>query len=192
MAEPTTRFREWPITLATAAIDTAAERLAAVAGESVVSTGDGNELDFGTVDISDGAANSAVKLCAWDVTADGGNTTVEAFKLWLSSNGFDQAGTVVKFQPLSGADQTGASSTENYVANAVIGSYTWETMPESEPGSQNVYPSDEGTSMALSTASDDVVFWAEYVAVAASETTGTYSGTTSGYEFQHSFKYNYS
>ena len=46
--------------------------------------------------------------------------------------------------------------------------------------------------MALSTTSDDTVFWAEYVSVAASETTGTYSGTTSGFEFQHSFKYTFS
>lgn len=64
MAEPTTRFRAWPITLATTALDTAAKRLAAVAGQSIVSTGSGNELDFGTVDISAGAANSLVKMCA--------------------------------------------------------------------------------------------------------------------------------
>ena len=192
MAEPTTRFRAWPITLETTALDTAAERLAAVAGESVVSTGSGNELDFGTVDISGGAANSLVKMCAWDVTADGGNTTVETFKLWLSSNGFDQAGTVVKFQPLSGADNAAPSNTANYVANAVVGSYTWSIMPEAEPGTQNVWPTDEGTSMALSTTSDDVVFWAEYLAVAADETTGTYSGITAGYEFRHTFKFSYS
>jgi len=192
MAEPTTRFREWPLATATTALDTAAERLAAVASEAVVSTGSGNELDFGTVDISAGAANSGVKTCAWDVTADGGNTTVETFKLWLSSNGFDQAGTVVKFQPLSGGDNAAPSTTENYVANAVVGSYTWATMPESEPGTQNVYPTDEGTSMALSTTSDDVVFWAEYLAVASGETTGTYSGTTADYQFQHTFKYSYS
>jgi len=66
-------------------------------------------------------------------------------------------------------------------------------MPEDdEPGTINVYPSDEGTSMALSTTSDDVVMWASYVAVASGETTGTFSGTTSGYEFQFSFKYSYS
>lgn len=192
MAEPTTRFRDWPITLATTALDTAAERLAAVAGESTVSTGGGNELDFGNVDISGGAANSVVKMCAWDVTADGGNTLVDTFLLWLSSNGWDQAGTVLKFQPLSGADQGTPSNTENYVQNAVVGSYTWATMPEAEPGAQNVYPSDEGSSMALSTTSDDAIFWASYCAVAASETTGTYKGTDSGYEFQHSFKYSYS
>ena len=60
MAEPTTRFRLIPNTTATADIDTAAERLAAIAGESVKSTGAGNEADFGTVDISAGAANSGV------------------------------------------------------------------------------------------------------------------------------------
>ena len=192
MAAPTTRFRTFPNTLATTAVDTAGERLAAIAGQSVVSTGDGNELDFSTVDISGGAANSGVKHVLWDVTADGGNTLVSDFLFWLSSNGWDQAGTVLKFQPVSGADQGSPSLTENYVQNAVVGSYTWATAPEAEPGAINLYPSDEGSSMALSTTSDDCVFWAEYVAVASGETTGTYKGTTSNYEFQHSFKYSYS
>jgi len=192
MAVPTTRFRTFPRTVTVAELDTAAERLAAIAGESVVSTGVGNELDFGTVDISGGAANSLVFYLMWDVTADGGNTTVEDFRFWLSSNGFDQAGTVLKMQPISGADQGTPSNTENYIVNATTGSYTWATAPEADPGSQNVYPSDEGTSMALSTTSDDVVMIALYVAVAASETTGTYKGTDAGYEFQNSFKYSYS
>ena len=191
MAVPTTRFRTIPNNTAVTAVDTAVERLAAIAGESVVSTGVGNELDFGTVDISGGAADSGVQTCHWDVTADGGNTAVDTFKLWLSSNGFDQAGTVVKVQPLSGADQGTPTNTENYVADAVVGSYTWATMPETEPA-QNVYPSDEDTSMVLSTTSDDTIMWAEYVAVASAETTGTYKGTDAGYEFQHSFKYSYS
>lgn len=192
MAEPTTRFRKIPLDTAVADIDTAAERLASITGQTVVSTGVGNEVDFGTIDISGGAENSTVQTILWDVTADGGNTSVETFKLWLSSNGFDIAGTVVKLQPLSGGDQGSPSNTENYVVNAVVGSYTWANMPESEPGSQNVYPSDEGSSMALSTASDDVVMWAMYLAVASGETTGTYKGTDTGKEFQFSFKYSYS
>jgi len=191
MAEPTTRFRLIPNNTATTAVDTAGERLASISGQSIVSTGGGNEADFGTIDISGGAANSAVLTLLWDVTADGGNTTVDTFKFWLSSNGFDQAGSVIKMQPLSGADQGSPSNTENYVADAVVGSYTWATAPESEP-SANMYPSDEGSSMALSTTSDDVIMWAMYAAIAASETTGTYSGTTSGYELQFSFKYSYS
>lgn len=192
MAAPTVRFRTFPITVTVAELDTAAERLAAIAGESVVSTGAGNELDFGTVDISGGAANSLVKMLVWDITADGGNTLAEDFLFWLSSNGFDQAGTVVKYQPISGADQVGASNTENYIVNAVTGSYTWATLDESEPGAQNVYPTDEGSSMVLSTTADDVVMVALYVVVADSETTGTFKGTDAGNEFQHSFKFSYS
>jgi hypothetical protein len=192
MAIPTTRFREIPNNTATTAVDTAAERIGVISGEAVVSTGAGNEADFGTVDISAGAADSGVLTILWDVTADGGNTTVDTFKLWLSSNGFDQAGTVAKFIALSGADQGTPTNTENYIADATTGSYTFVNMPESEPGSQNVYPSDEGSSMALSTASDDAIMWAEHVAVAASETTGTYKGTDAGFEFQHSFKFSFS
>ena len=192
MAEPTIQFRTFPISVGVTALDTAAERLAAIAGQSVISTGAGNELDFGTIDISGGAANSAVKMLVWGITADGGNTLVEDFKFWLSSNGFDQAGSVLKFQPISGDDQGSPSNTENYIVNAVIGSYTWATLDESEPGAQNVYPSDEGSSMALSTAADDVIMAALYAAIAASETTGTYKGTDAGYECQFSFKYAYS
>jgi len=192
MAEPTTRFRLIPQSTAVADIDTAAERLAAISGQSVVSTGEGNEADFGTVDISGGAANSSVLTLLWDVTADGGNTLAETFKLWMSSNGFDQAGSVCKVQPLSGGDNATPSSTENYVANATTASYTWATMDESEPGAINVWPTDEGSSMVLSTTSDDVVMWAMYLAIAAGETTGTYKGTDAGYELQYSFKFSYS
>jgi len=192
MAEPTTRFRLIPQNTAATAIDSAAERLAEVSGQSVVSTGDGNEVDFGTIDISSGAANSGVKTVLWDVTADGGKTVAEDFRLWCNAIGFDQAGSVVKVQPLSGADKESPSDTENYVANGVVASYTWATMEESLPAAQNVFPTDEGASMALSTASDDAVMWAMYLAIAASETTGTYKGTTSGYELQFSFRYSYS
>ncbi|MCK5216357.1 MAG: hypothetical protein KAJ93_01115 [Methanosarcinales archaeon] len=192
MAAPTVRFRTFPITVSVGELDTAGERLAAIAGQSVISTGAGNELDFGTVDISGGAANSLVKMLVWDITADGGNTLVEDFLFWLSSNGFDQAGTVVKYQPISGDDQGTPSLTENYIVNAVVGSYTWGTLDESEPGAQNVYPTDEGSSMVLSTTADDVIMVALYVVVADNETTGTFKGTDAGNEFQYSFKYSYS
>lgn len=191
MAEPTTRFRLIPQATTIAELDTPAERLAAIASESVVSTGVGNEADFGIIDISGGAANSGVLTILWDVTADGGNTLAETFKLWLSSNGFDQAGSVLKVQPLCGDDGTPVN-TEKYVANGVVASYTWATMVEAEPGAINVWPTDEGTSMVLSTASDDVVMWAMYCAIAANETTGTYKGTDAGMQLQFSFKYSYS
>lgn len=192
MAVPTTRFRTIPLTTAVTALDTAAERLAAISGETVVSTGGGNELDFGTVDISGGAADSVVQTSHWDVTADGGNTSVDTFLFWLSLNDWDIAGTTLEFQALSGADQGSPSLTENYVVNAVVGSYTWSTAPESEPGAINLFPSDEGSSMALATTSDDTIMWASYVTVAAGETTGTYAGTTASFNFQHSFKFSFS
>jgi len=173
-------------------LNTEAKRLGSITGQSVVSTGDGNEVDFGTIDISAGAANSGVKTVLWDVTADGGNTAVEAFKLWLSEKGFDQAGSKIKLQPLSGGDQATPSDTENYELNAGVGDYTWGDMPESEPGSQNIFPSDEGASMVLDTASDDAIMWAMYAAIAENETTGTYKGTTTDYELQFSLKYSYS
>jgi len=192
MAAPTTRFRTFPISVTAAELNTTTERLAAISGESVVSTGVGNELDFGIVDISAGAANSLVKMLVWDITADGGNTLVDTFKFWLSLNGFDQAGTIVKYQPISGSDNAAPSTTENYIENAVVASYTWTTLDESEPGAQNVYPTDEGSSMVLSTTADDVVMIALYTAVSADETTGTYKGADAGYEFQYNFQYSYS
>ncbi|MBE9592706.1 MAG: hypothetical protein IMF19_04430 [Proteobacteria bacterium] len=192
MAEPTTRFRLIPQNTAVVDVNTTAKRLAAIAGESVVSTGGGNEADFGTVDISGGAANSGVLTLLWDVTANGGNSLAETFKLWLSDNGFDQAASVCKVQPLSGADQAGPALTENYKANAGTGDYTFASMVEAEPGAINIWPTDEGTSVALPAASDDVVMWAMYLAIAAAETTGTYKGTDAGMELQYSFKYSYS
>ena len=191
MSAPTTRFRTIPLSTAATDIDTPAKRTGDITGQSVVSTGDGNEADFGLVDISNGAANSNLLTLLWDVTADGGNTKVENFELWLSSCGFDVADSKIKFAALSGTDNSSPSNTQNYVANADTSSYTFSDMPESEP-SENVWPTDEGTSMSLSTTSDDAIMWAMYAAIAAGETTGTYAGLKSGYELQFSFKYSYS
>ena len=193
MAEPTMRFRLIPQNTPVASLETPAKRLAAIAGESVRSTGVGNEADFGAIDITTGAANSGVLTLLWDITADGGNTLVETFKFWLSNNGFDMAGSVAKLQSLCGDDGTpNAPAFLKYIADAVIASYTWATMPEAEPGAINLWPTDEGASMALSTASDDVVMWAMYMAIASGETTGTYKGTDAGFQLQFSFKYTYS
>lgn len=192
MAIPTIRFREIPNNTAEGALDTEGERLSSITGEQPRSTGVGNEADFGVVDISAGAANSSVLTLLWDVTADGGNTLVENFKLWLSSNGFDIGASVIKMAALSGADQVAATLTDNYIADAITTSYTFIDMPEIEPGTQNMYPSDEGSSMVLSTTSDDVVMWAMYAAIADGETTGSYYGLKTDFELQYSFKFSYS
>jgi hypothetical protein len=198
MAVPTSRFRRFPGSDATTLFDTPAERIAALTGDASVAHGSppagGTPVDFGIVDISGGAANSAVQYVRWDITADGGNTLAEDFRLWhpAADNGFDQAGTVVKIEAISGADQGTPTNTSNYVQNPVVGSFTWGNIPSTDPGSINLWPTDEGTSMVLSTASDDVVAWANYLAVDAAETTGTYEAATSGFEFRMTFQYSYS
>ena len=190
MSEPTSRFRLIPQSTPTGSIDSTAERLAAISGQSVITTGAGNEADFGVVNISDGAENSGVLTMLWDITAHGGNTSAELFKLWCSSNGFDMGGSVVKVQPLCGGDGTPVL-TEEYVASGVVGSYTWATMVEAEPGAINLWPSDEGSSITLNP-TEDAVMWAMYLAIADNETTGTYKGTDAGFQLQFSFKFSYS
>lgn len=194
MAVPTTRFREIPLTTAVVALDTAAERIGVITSEVVKSTGAGNEVDFGIVDISAGAADSLVHMVLWDVTANGGNTTVDTFKLWLSSLGFDISASELRFAALSGADQGTPVNTENYIVDAITSSYTFITLPEtSEPGSQNIWPSDEGTSMDITGgASDDAIMWAVFAHIASGETTGTYKGTDAEFELQTSLKFSFS
>lgn len=193
MAEPTTKFRLIPQSIAVAALDTSGKRLAAISGESEISTGSGNEADFGTIDISGGAADSNVLTMLWNVTANGGNTLVETFKLWMSSNGFDQVDTVCKARPLMGDDGTPSGDIEKYKANAGVSDYTFSNMVESEPGAINVWPTDKGTSMSVAGgASDDAILWAMYLSIASGETTGEYSGLSAGMELQFSHKFSYS
>ena len=157
MAVPTHRLRQFDGSEATTSFNSEALRKGALTGDATVNHGSppsgGAPLDFGTVDISGGAANSTVKNIRWDVTADGGNTACSDFKLWIlpADFGFTGGTTDTKFQPISGSDQGAPSNTDNYVQNAVVGSYTWATVPTSEPGSINLWPSDEDTSMVLST-----------------------------------------
>ena len=198
MAVPTHRLRQFDGSEATTAFNTEAQRKGSLTGDATVNFGSppsgGAPLDFGTVDISGGAANSGVVNIRWDVTADGGNTAVSDFKLWIlpADFGFTGGTTDTKFQAISGSDQGSPSLTENYVQNAVVGSYTWATVPTSEPGSINLYPTDEGSSMVLSTTSDDAICWANYLAVDAAEVTGTYEAATSGKEFRFSYAFSYS
>ncbi len=198
MATPTTQFRTIPLTTAATAIDIESERTASISGQAIVSTGVGNEADFGTVDISGGAADSGVLQLLFNCTVNGGNTEIADVRLWLSSNGFDQAGSVVKVQPISGADTSVPVNTENYVINAVVGTYTWATMAETLPGAANLYTNDGSTGEQTTTdittvgTSDDSYMWAVYAAIAASETAGTYKGTDAGFELQYSLRYSFS
>lgn len=209
MAAPTTEFRDIDITKATTALDTVGERRTEFAAGTLISTGAGNEWNFGTIDISAGAANSVVKHAQWKPTANGGNTTVDTFKIWISTAagqpadqwGFAQAGTVFKAAALK--YESGGASGILYVASATDSSYSsWAAgtyvynpfQVATEPGSQNAYNGAGASSINITTigTTDDVVGWEGILAVASGETTGTYKGLDSGKEFRANFKYSYS
>lgn len=191
MAAPTTKYGDLPLATATADMDTSGERTTLLGTLDEVSTGAGNELDFGSVDITGGAADSNLKAFLWGVTSWNSNTSISNFRFWLSSNGFDDANTVVKWVHCA------LDPTSEWVPSAVVASYAaapnggWATLPEAEP-SQNVYGADGSATSIASTANDSLEAIAMYVSVGASETLGTYKGTDSGYEFQFTLKYDYS
>lgn len=200
MAAPSTVFLDIPLATAAAAIDTVAERKAFVG--TTISTGISNAWNFGTVNISDGAADSGVKTLFWKVTAANGNTTVDNFKFWLSQNGFDQAGSVMKYLPITcESGGTITNNDDNYEANALVGTYSgWLTTPEAEPGAQNVFCANDATSIDITGVTvnnySDVVCVVGYFAIADNETTGTYWGRdpedNPGYSLRCAFKYDFS
>lgn len=180
---PTTEFNEFNnTTLAIADLDTNAERLAI---DDLVSTGGGNELDFGNVNISGGQTDSSVKCLSWQASAYGTNSQVENFRFYLSSNGWDQAGTVVKFATWK-LDVT--SEWEQAKSAPLTGE---ATLPETEPA-QNVYQGGDGSTTSITSGDNDTTTAiAMYVAVDGSETAGTYKGTDASFEFQFTFTYDY-
>lgn len=196
MAAPTTEFKTFARTTAAIALDTRAERLAAWTGFTAVDTGT-NPLDFGTVDISGGAANSLVFYLGWKVTANGGNTLVDNFRIWNEITtpdywGFTLAGTHLKSAAMK--FEVGGVNGQTYVADATTSSYTYTDIEVAGAPVQNVYAGDGATSINITTVgtTDDIVGAALYLAVAAAEITGTYTGVTSGKEFRGSFRFDYS
>lgn len=207
MAAPTTQFKSLAISLAATALDTVAERRTEFTAGTTISTGAGNEWNFGTIDISGGAADSLVKMAMWKVTVNGGNTLVDTFILWISTAagqpadqwGFAQGATTFKGMALR--YEAGANGAA-YVANASTSSYSsWSAsgaidpvQVATTPVSQNVYSATGTTSIDITTidTSDDVVGWEGYLHVAAGETTGTYKGLDSGKEFRANYRYSYS
>jgi len=198
MAAPTTAFKTFDRTVALTALDTAAERISYFnATMTAVDTG-ANPLDFGTVDISGGAANSLVFYLCWKASANGGNTTADNFRVWYETTspddwGFTLAGTDLKQQGIR-FEASGAGSGELYTVNAVTGTYTWADVDVAGAPAQNAWSGADALSVDITTidTSDDIVCLAQYLAVADNEVTGTYTGTTAGKEFRGSFRYDYS
>ena len=175
MAAPTTEFNNADITLLDTDLDSNAERLAI---DDVISTGAGNEWDFGNVNISGGQADSAVLALLWQVSAWGANVQVENFRFWLDENGFDQAGSVVKYVTW----KLDATSEWETSPSTPLGSEA--TLPETEPA-QNVYQGGDGSTTFITTGDDDTSqAIAGYCYVAASETTGVYKGQDASFELR--------
>ncbi len=203
MAEPTIRLRGGPKNNAETLYDSPAKRIAAITGDYAVTAGTppagGNELDFGIIDISGGAAESTVTMIRFDITLDQGNTLIEDLKLFLllADNGF--SATVVNFTDggLHTVTEDPNTNTSRYVIDAdstdYAGSPGWLAVPATEPGSLNLYAPDDLTSLTLAAdAANDSIMWANYLAVGAGEVTGTYVADSAGKEFRYSLTYSYS
>ncbi len=196
MAPPTTIFKTFTRTNAVTETDTATKRMGTpgLTGEATVAA-TGAPLDLGIVDISGGTADSTVENMLWRVTADGGNTLAEDFGVWAlaAQEGFADAGTLNKVQELMGDEGTPDATQLKYVTSAVVASYSaWATIPTTEGAEKVLHPTDKGTTMVLSTTSDDAIFWAHYLLVGAAEDTGTFQDLVAGFEFQASFGFSFS
>jgi hypothetical protein len=195
MATPTTKFRTFPNdSNSVTATNTPAKRVGTITGEDEVSTGAGEEADFGTVDISGGANTSALIYMLWDVDNNGGNTLISDMRLWLASNGFDQAGSNIQWVELCGDEISTPTNCEKIVNSGTTASYTEATLDESLPGAQNQYAADDTATIDVTTlgTTDDACMWSWYANIAASETTGTYKGLDSMFELRFNFRYSFS
>lgn len=197
MAAPTTILQTFDRTAAVTLLDTAAKRLGTPGLPSVATVSPtGAPLDLGIVDISGGDANSTVENILWKVTADNSNTLVEDFGIWQltpSQDGFTQALTVLRAQELMGEDGTPDATQLEYINSAIVSSYAaWADIPVTEGAETVLHPTDKGTTMALSTGSDDVVLWAHHLLAKSNEDTGTYVDLSAGLEFQANFGFSFS
>ena len=181
MGVPVSEFNQFPLMLAKTDLDSATERLNI---NYPISTGDGNELDFGSVDITSGPGYSSVRAFAWQVTNFDGNSKVQNFRFWLSSNGLTGTGSKVCYD-------TWTLDTD-WVQNAEPGDVGSTAVPSSEPETYNVLKATGGANWFIeSTANDTTQAVALYVYADSDEPLGTYRGTDSGMELQFTFKYDY-
>lgn len=192
---PTIHMLNVPNATASTALDTKTERATFVG--VTVSTGSGNEWDFGEVDISAGDANSGVRHLLARCTNANGNTVIDNFKFWLSNEGFTLAGSKQRFAAIS-VGVGSPSNTQAYTQNAVVGSYSWADTPTpSEPGGQNVFSAADGASISIAgitpaTEPSEVIIVAAYFIIKDEEVTGTYKGLDSGKELRGALKIDYS
>jgi hypothetical protein len=203
MAAPTGKYKTMPNDAnCITATDTPGERRGAISGEAEVSTGVGNEADFGSVDITAATdTESAVIMMLWGLSAANSNTTVDNVKLWLTTPiGFDQVDSVVRFRALSGTDETTPTNTVNMLAADpnIFSTFSGVTdLPEAEPGSNNLWdggPDDTVKTIDITTigSTDTYFMWMWYLLIDGIETLGTYKGVDAGFEIRFNTKFDYS
>jgi len=185
MGAPTTEFKQIPTDGSVAAgdIDTGAERNTAMSTWSAVDVG--TPLDFGSVSISGGAANSSVQAVAFRVTAFNGNTTVTNMRFWVTENFADSTVNWAKVDLDAG----------DWVATPTPSNPTSAATPTSEPGTQNVLKADSSTTDLTdeyTDVSDTTEAIVLHIAVGASETLGTYQGTAGSQDLQFNLKFDFS
>lgn len=192
MADPTLLKRTFPNDPnAVTNTNTQSKRVTGtISGESIVSTGAGNEIDLGTIDIG---SLGAVVNCIICVNANGGFTAMDDLRLWHSSDGFVTSN--VEFVALS---QDGTpTNTETIVASSDETDYTEANIPKTLPGSNNLWRADDDTQTSTdittpATPTDDAFMFALFSNIIAGETSGTYKGTDSGFEQQFSIRFSFS
>ena len=199
MAKPTIVMDQFPFDTLDAAVDSATKRKGVISGEATIDIDPfgTNRLDFGIIDISGGTADSIVTYQRLYFSADGGNTLVEDFELFLltADYGFS-APTNVQITEEGLASSTEGAGVETQLFHAlgspVRGDYTWTTLWPTEQSARNLRPPNDGTSMVLSTTSDDAIMWASIISVDGSELTGTCKDADAGKEFRPSITSSYS
>ncbi len=201
MAAPIIEFRQFSLGVSDTAINTPLKRVGALTGDNVIDDGGGGgaELDFGIVDISSGAADSALIPARLLFTNNSGNTLVEDFELFLltADYGFTLANTDVNMTEdgIGSSADTNANTQLWDDTSPDIASYTWSELSPTETGTLNLRPAGtDGTSIDITTlaTTDDGILWVNYIHVEILEETGTYKAADAGKQFRYSLTYSYS
>ncbi|RLC83484.1 MAG: hypothetical protein DRJ03_17070 [Chloroflexi bacterium] len=188
MGAPTTEFKQVPVTTDGSTIEDADLRYTAVNGFSAVDVG--TPLDFGSVSISGGAADSSVQAVVFRVSAFNGATDVTNLRFWVT---YDFIASTVEWASPK------LTATTEWVQNPTTSSYTYATLPVSEPGSANLNKADGVTANLTAEVptgspaySDTTEAMVMYVAVGATENLGTYTGSGGSQDFQYNLKFDFS
>jgi hypothetical protein len=195
---PTTEFRQLFTSTAATAIDSAGERatLASSLTELPVVDAGTAALDFGSVSISEGAANSSIQAVIFRVSSfNDTNSVVDNMRFWVTTSW--SSTTTVQWKAVTlGTEGSGSL----WVQNPVLGppaSYIFNTLPTTDPGTSNLLTATGELQLVpySGVAPNQISDWTQaivmYIAVAADEQLGTYTGTGTN-KLQFNLKFDFS